>query len=143
MSKHLMSAILCSSLAACGGGYGGGAGTDSGTYPGGGPPIPPSSDATVSLNITNYDSMDYALWVQWQDNLGNLNQDFVAILPAAPSGSQSQVLQDVPVTSGIPYSLLLLDPWGNPWDAIPLGILNSGDVVPLNASVLNGRFLVS
>ena len=143
MSKHLVIAILCSSLAACGGGYAGGAGTDPGTCSGGGTPMPPSSDATISLRVTNYDAVDYALWVQWQDNLGNVNQDFVTILPAAPPGSQSQVLQDVPVTSGMPYSLLLLDSSGTPWDSIPLGILNPGDVVPLNASVLNGSFLVS
>ena len=144
MLKVLTSAMVLGCLAACGGGgYGGGAGTGMGSYPAGGPPISPSADATVSLSATNYDGVDYALWIQWQDNFGNLNQDFVAILPAAPAGSMSQVVQDIPVNSGIPYSLLLLDPWGNIWDSLSLGILNPGDVLPLNVSAVNGAFLVS
>jgi hypothetical protein len=146
MKKLLMCAFLVCSLTACGGsGYGSGTqvGVGVGITPGGGTPVTPPADATVSLSVTNDDQVDYALWIQWQDNLGNLNQDFVAILPAAQPGNPSQVFQDVSVISGFPYTLLLLDTSGSLWDSISLGTLNSGDILPVNLTVLGAAFLAS
>ena len=144
LPKPMMLVVLLSLLGACndsGYGAGLGGGDGSGSYYSGGPSG--AADATFSLSVVNDDAVDYALWIEWQDTYGNVNQNFMALLPAAPPGSFSQAVQDVPVVSGVPYALDLLDPSGNLWATMPLGTLNPGDVVPVNLTVVNSAFLAS
>lgn len=136
--KTIGGALLLLTLAACGDGYGGGypggSSAGSGVYPVGSP----APDATISVSVTNYDEMDYALWIQWQDDLGNVQQEFLAFLPAALPGSFSQAFQDWPSVSGFPYWLVLMDPGGGYVDSVFLGALAPGDFLPASFLVVGG-----
>lgn len=141
MYTRIAGTMLLMSLAACGdNGYGGGYSAGAGVGPGGYYGTSPggASDATLSVSVTNYDPVDYALWIQWQDNLGNVQQEFLVILPAAPPGSFSPISQTWPAVSGFSYSLVLLDPSGGYVDSAFLGCLSPGDFLPVSFVVVGG-----
>jgi len=142
MKRNLATVLLLSFLAACGDdGYGGG-GAAIGGYPVGSP-ITPLPDATFSVSVANYDSVDYTLWMEWQDDWGNLNQVLFAAVPAGPAGSYSLISQDWSAISGFPYWLVLADPSGAIIDSLSLGILSSGQIAFVNISVVGGAMILS
>jgi hypothetical protein len=146
MWKALISGMLCL-LAACGGsGYSMDAapqGPDAPVPPispgGGGPPVS-VPDATFSVSIANYDETEYALWVQWQDDQGAIQEDFLGSVPAAFPGSFTDVAASWPAVSGTSYELLLLDPSGAMVDTSFAGIPASGDTISLSYLVVGGVF---
>jgi hypothetical protein len=144
MWKTLAIVMLCL-LAACGGsGYPSDApppgGDSSGsivTPANAGPPVS-VPDATFSVTIANYDEIDYAMWIQWHDDQGAPQEDFLGLVPAAPPGSFTEIIQSWAAISGVPYELLLMDPSGGLVDSTGLGILGSGDYNSLSYLVVGG-----
>jgi hypothetical protein len=139
--KALASATLLALFTACdqsGNGIPVVGGVSSMTYPPGWGPDSSSWDTTYSLSIANYDDAGYALWVQWQDDLGRNTQEFVVSLPQAPQGSFSHAVQGFHAIPGASYSLLLMDRLGNLVDAAPLPVVAAGELKPLSLTVMGG-----
>jgi hypothetical protein len=146
MWKALISGMLCL-LAACGGG---GFSMDAAPQdpvapvtpisPGGGGAPVSVPDATFNVGITNYDEAEYALWVQWQDAQGAIQEDFLESVPAALPGSFTQVAASWPAVSGTSYELLLMDPSGALVDTASAGIPASRDTISLSYLVVGGVF---
>jgi hypothetical protein len=141
MVKILTSAVVLALLGACdqsGTGHAAVGSLVGVTYPPGWVPNAPSVDATYSLSITNYDDAEYSVWVQWQDDLGRFNQEFVVSLRRPPPGSFSHAIQGFQAKSGAPYVLVLMDAAGALIDAAPIPVLASGEVIPLSFTVMGG-----
>jgi hypothetical protein len=101
-------------------------------------PGPPQAELIVEA--TNDDPVDYALWLEWQDDAGTWNQEFLFAVSGDRCHGTTRDFSDRIVLAGVPYSVLLADPAGNLFDS-DLVMLSQNSLVDLHYRII-GRVLV-
>jgi hypothetical protein len=92
--------------------------------------------AEVIVEATNYDPVDYALWLEWQDDAGTWNQTFLFSVFGDPYFGPTQDFADLLVPPGTVY-ILLADPAGNLFDTQVVW-LPAGSVLDLHYQIASG-----
>ena len=89
-----------------------------------GVPLPPQGPSTtqVVFQATNYDSYDYAIWVEWQDVSGQWIQTYLFSVYGDPTQGPTTNFEIVLANPTVPYYILLADPGGTLYDTYPLSL---------------------
>jgi hypothetical protein len=99
---------------------------------------PPQAELIVEA--TNEDPVDYALWLEWQDDTGAWNQDYLFSVFGDVCVGPRQDFSDRIVLAGVAYSVLLADPAGNVYDR-DVVMMSENTLVDLHYCVV-GRVLL-
>jgi hypothetical protein len=84
------------------------------------PALPSTATTTLLLQATNYDTADYAVWIEWQDDTGRWVQEYLFSLYGDPRIGPTINYQIVLANPSIPYYVLLADPWGTLYDSFQI-----------------------
>ena len=97
-------------------------------------------EAEVIVEVKNEDPVDYALWLEWQDDAGAWQQEYLFSVYRDGCVGPRQDFSDRIVLAGVAYSILLADPAGNVFDS-DLVMLSENTVVDLHYCIV-GRVLI-
>ncbi len=124
--RTLLAALALATLAACG------------ERPPRVNPGPP--EAELIVEVKNEDPVDYALWLEWQDDSGAWRQEYLFSVYGDVFVGPRQDFSDRIVLAGVAYSVLLADPEGNVFDS-DLVVLSENTLLDLHYCIV-GRVLL-
>jgi hypothetical protein len=102
------------------------------------PPAPTPSPLTeVVFQATNYDSFDYALWIEWFGSDGHWHQTYLFSVWGNPADGPTTNFEMVVADPSFVYYILLADPWGNLYDSYEL-VLPTATSVDVSFNILDG-----
>jgi hypothetical protein len=105
------------------------------------PPLPEPSEFTqVVFQATNYDSFDYALWIEWFGPDNQWHQTYLFSVWGDPVDGPTMNFEVVTADPSVVYYVLLADPWGNLYDSYQLD-LPTATSVDVSFNIVDG-FLV-